>query len=354
MGWIMLKEFEIVVDKKKRYEEILAKMQEESCITDYELYQKLAKEQKKLFPIIDAFDKYVSVKSNLESAKALLSNESDAEMVELARLEVDECESQISVLEEELRELLKPRDERDDSNVIMEIRPAAGGEEAALFAGVLLRMYTMYAGANGFKVEIYELDETEIGGVKQASLMIVGEGAFSKFKHESGVHRVQRVPDTETQGRIHTSTATVAVLPEATEVDFKIEDKDIRIDVYRSSGAGGQHVNKTESAVRITHLPTGTVVTCQDNKSQIKNREKAMVILSAKLADYYQAQADKEYADARKTQVGTGDRSERIRTYNFPQGRVTDHRVGHSVYNINGFVNGDLGEMVKVLREKLG
>jgi len=346
--------FEEVVGIRMRYEELLGKMQDEAVMLDFSLYQKLAKEQKKLQPIVQTYGRYVVVKNNLESAKGLVVSEKDVEIIELAKLEIEECVSEIERLEAELKELLTPRDERDDSNVIMEIRPAAGGDEAALFAGVLLRMYTMFAGVCGFKVEIYELDETEIGGVKQASLMIIGDGAFSKFKHESGVHRVQRVPDTETQGRIHTSTATVAVLPEATEVDIKIEDKDLRIDVYRSSGAGGQHVNKTESAVRITHLPTGTVVTCQDNKSQIKNREKAMMVMKTKLADYYQEAADKEYAAARKNQVGTGDRSERIRTYNFPQGRVTDHRVGHSVYNINAFVNGDLAEMLKVLREKLG
>jgi len=350
----MIKEADTINAKKARHAELLAKMQEESCMQDFELYQKLAKEQKKLQPIVDAHDKYLVVKSNLDGAKVLLNTEKDAELIELAKLEIEQCEEQLAKFELELKELLAPRDERDDSNVIMEIRPAAGGEEAALFAGVLLRMYTMFAGAQGFKTEIYELDETEIGGVKQASLMIIGDGAFSKFKHESGVHRVQRVPDTETQGRIHTSTATVAVLPETTQVDIKIEEKDLRIDVYRSSGAGGQHVNKTESAVRITHLPTGTVVTCQDNKSQTRNREKAMIVLSAKLADFYQGQADKEYAKTRKDQVGTGDRSERIRTYNFPQGRVTDHRIGHSVYNITAFVNGDLSEMVKVLREKLG
>jgi len=336
-------------EMKNRYEEILNEMQTDECISDFSRYQKLAKEQNKLSPIVETFDKYTKSASDIKSCEELLKTEKDDAMVELARIEIDELKIQITALEEKLTKFLEPVDERDEGNVIMEIRPAAGGDEAALFAGVLLRMYTMYAQSRGFKVEIHELDESEIGGVKSASLTIEGDGAFSRFKHESGVHRVQRVPETETQGRIHTSTCTVAVLPEAVSVDFKIDEKDLRVDVYRSSGAGGQHVNKTESAIRITHLPTNTVVTCQDNRSQIKNREKAMVILQAKLADYYQAQEDAKYASTRKSQVGTGDRSERIRTYNYPQGRVTDHRIGKSIHNMTGFTNGDLDEMIDAL-----
>jgi len=287
------------------------------------------------------------IESNIEQAKKLVG---DSELGELAKQEIQSLEQELGKLEE----LLKPNRKGgqvppESKNAIMEIRPAAGGLEAALFAGVLLRMYTMYAQNQGNLIEITNISENEIGGIREASFII--EGAFSRLKHESGVHRVQRVPETESQGRIHTSTVTVAVLPEATEVDFKIDEKDLRVDVYRSSGAGGQHVNKTESAIRITHIPTNTVVTCQDNRSQIKNRERAMIILQSKLADYYQAQADKEYADNRKTQIGTGDRSERIRTYNFPQGRITDHRIGKSIHNIESFINGDIGDMIEALAD---
>lgn len=336
---------------KAEYESVLTQMQGEAVMQDFELLQKLGKRQKRLQPTIDAYNRYLTVSANLEKARALAVGETDAEIVELAKAEVLECEQEAARLLGELDILTQPKDERDDGNVIMEIRPAAGGDEAALFGAALLRMYTMYAQMLGFRVEITHLNETEIGGVKEAALIIEGDGAFSKFKFESGVHRVQRIPETETQGRIHTSTCTVAVLPEATQVDFKIDEKDLRVDVYRSSGAGGQHVNRTESAVRITHLPTNMVVTCQDNRSQIKNRERAMIILQSKLADFYQDQADQKYAQTRKTQVGTGDRSERIRTYNFPQGRVTDHRIGKSIYNITAFMNGEVAEMTEALNK---
>lgn len=326
--------YEKLIEIEKKHLETLASVE----AGEYKLAKKLAKTQK----TYDLFQIDKKLQLDIDEAKQL-------GMQEL----VDEWSAAKKQIVAELEELIKPRDERDDGNLIMEIRPAAGGDEAALFAAALLRMYTMYAKSLGFSVEIYDLDETEIGGLKSASLTIEGDAAFSHFKFESGVHRVQRVPETETQGRIHTSTATVAVLPEAVEVDFKIDDKDIRVDVYRSSGAGGQHVNKTESAVRITHIPTGSVVTCQDSKSQIKNREKAMTVLQSKLADYYQALADKEYATTRKTQVGTGDRSERIRTYNYPQGRITDHRIGKSVHNLPAFLNGEIGEMVDALRTEL-
>jgi len=245
--------------------------------------------------------------------------------------------------------LLLPKDENDDKNVIVEIRAGAGGDEAALFASELMRMYMMYAEHHRWKVEILDQNEIELGGIKEATFQITGNGAYSKLKFESGVHRVQRVPETESQGRVHTSTATVAVLPELEEVEFEILDKDLRIDTYRSSGAGGQHINKTDSAIRMTHLPTGIVVTCQDERSQIKNREKAMMILRSKLYDYYQGQKNKEYADTRKSQVGTGDRSERIRTYNFPQGRITDHRINYTAYNLLDFMNGELDALITEL-----
>ena len=240
--------------------------------------------------------------------------------------------------------------EQQHKNVIVEIRAGAGGDEAALFAAQIKRMYYMFAEKQRFKIEELDSNEMELGGLKEASFIVVGAGAYSKFKFESGVHRVQRVPETESQGRIHTSTITVAVLPEAEDVEIEINEKDLKIDTYRSGGAGGQHVNKTESAIRMTHLPTGIVVCCQDERSQIKNREKAMKTLKSKLYDFYRSQADKEYADARKTQVGTGDRSERIRTYNFPQGRVTDHRINFTLYSLDSFMNGDIGQMIEALR----
>jgi len=297
-------------------------------------------------------DYFESLRRDIEKARVIMETETDPELVELARQEIESAEEILANAEGRSvtkRTTLAASDNLDERNVIIEIRPAAGGEEAALFVAVLLRMYMNYALAQGFKVEVNDVNETEIGGVKEATFMVIGNGAYSKFKYESGVHRVQRVPDTETQGRIHTSTCTVAVLPEAVMVDFKINEQDLRIDVYRSSGAGGQHVNKTESAVRITHLPTGTVVTCQDGRSQIKNREKAMLVLQSKLADAYQSAADKDYAEKRKVQVGTGDRSERIRTYNYPQDRVTDHRIGFSVHSLPNFVNGNIGAMIEAL-----
>jgi len=297
-----------------------------------------AKKIKKLTPLVETFDRLQSAESDLKAGRELGMND-----------EIEKAKAQIEKITEELKILLLPKDDRDDSNVIIEIRPAAGGDEAGLFAAALLRMYNLYATSLGFKIEINDLQETEIGGVKEASFTIIGDGAFARFKFESGVHRVQRVPDTETQGRIHTSTCTVAVLPEATTVDFKIDEKDLKIDTYRASGAGGQHVNRTESAIRITHLPTNMVVTCQDGRSQLKNREKAMLILQTKLADHYQSAADAKYAETRKTQVGTGDRSERIRTYNYPQGRITDHRINFTAHNLPNFMNGDIGDLVEAL-----
>ena len=271
-------------------------------------------------------------------------------MLELLQEEIKGLKAQREQLDENLKILLLPKDANDDKNVIIEIRGGAGGDEAALFASELVRMYEMYAERHRWKTEMINYNEIELGGVKEAVFMIQGVGAYSKLKFESGVHRVQRVPETESQGRVHTSTVTVAVLPELEEVEFEILDKDLKIDTYRSSGAGGQHVNKTESAIRITHLPTGIVVACQDERSQIKNREKAMTVLKSKLFDYYQGQKDKEYADTRKSQVGTGDRSERIRTYNFPQGRITDHRINYTAYNLLEFMNGDLDDLLTELQ----
>jgi peptide chain release factor 1 len=335
---------------EEKYDELLASMQNQDVIADFVQYKKTAQEAARLEPIITKYKEYKKIKNEIDGADEILRIEDDKTLVEMARAEIDENIKKLDILEGELKILLLPRDERDDANVILEIRPAAGGDEAALFAGVLLRMYAAFAASKGFTVEITDIEETGIGGIKTVTAVISGNGAYSHFKFESGVHRVQRVPDTEAQGRIHTSTATVAVLPEATSVNFKIDDKDLRIDVYRASGAGGQHINKTESAVRITHLPTGMVVACQDGRSQISNKEKAMTILQTKLADYYQGLEDAKYAGQRLSQVGTGDRSERIRTYNYPQGRITDHRINRTEYNLTAFVNGAIDAMAEALR----
>jgi len=315
----MEKELEV---KKARFLELEAQLVD---FTDIESYTKISREYAKLKPIVDEYDFFLLATEAGEKEEATQS-------------------------EARLRELLTPKDERDERNVIVEIRPAAGGDEAGLFAASLLRMYSMFAASRNYEIELNYHSESEIGGLKEASFRVIGDGAFATFKFESGVHRVQRVPDTETQGRIHTSTVTVAVLPEAPEVDFKIDEKDLKIDVYRASGAGGQHVNRTESAVRITHLPTNTVVTCQDGRSQIQNRAKALLVLQTKLADFYQEQADKEYSQTRKNQVGSGDRSERIRTYNFPQGRLTDHRINYTAHNLTQVMNGDLDALIVALQ----
>ena len=333
-----------------RYEFLTGEISKPEVIADNNTWKKLVKEHSNLTPIIEAYTLYKKTKEELQANLEMSAIETDKEMLALLHEDINYQKKQLEELTEQLKVLLLPKDPNDDKNVIIEIRAGAGGEEAALFANEVRRMYYMFAEKNRWKIEEIGIDENELGGLKEGSFMVVGEGAYSKFKFESGVHRVQRVPDTESQGRIHTSTITVAVLPEAPDVDIEILDKDIKIDTYRSSGAGGQHVNKTESAIRITHLPTGIVVNCQDERSQIKNREKAMNILKSKLYDYYQTQADAEYAAARKSQVGTGDRSERIRTYNFPQGRVTDHRIGLTLYSIENFMNGDIAEMVEALR----
>lgn len=338
--------FEEVSALEAKYEQLLQQLTLPEIFNDFARYTQISKEASKLAPIVATYRKYQKINNDILAAEKI----TDPELAELVKAEITENQTLLAQTEAELRLLLTPKDERDEANVIIEIRPAAGGDEACLFAAVLLRMYTLYANANGFTVEITDIEENGIGGVKNVTFMIKGEGAYSKFKYESGVHRVQRVPETESQGRIHTSTATVAVLPEATTVDFQIDEKDLRIDVYRASGAGGQHINKTESAIRITHLPTNTVVTCQDGRSQLANREKAMTVLVSKLAHYYQSLEDEKYASERHSQVGTGDRSERIRTYNYPQGRVTDHRINRTEYNLTKFVDGEIADMVEALR----
>lgn len=334
----------------ERYNFLTEEIVKPEVIANNNSWKKLVKEHSSLTPIVECYEQYKKVESNLSEALQLAETENDKEMLEMLREEISSDKKRREELQEQLKVLLLPKDPNDDKNVIVEIRAGAGGEEAALFANEIRRMYYMFAEKNHWKVEEINIEENEFGGLKEGSFMVVGEGAYSKFKFESGVHRVQRVPDTESQGRIHTSTITVAVLPEAPDVDIEIADKDVKVDTYRSSGAGGQHVNKTESAIRLTHLPTGIVVNCQDERSQIKNREKAFAILKSKLYDYYQTQANAEYAAARRSQVGTGDRSERIRTYNFPQGRVTDHRIGLTLYSIDSFMNGNIDEMVEALR----
>lgn len=334
---------------KEKFLEIEKEMLKPEVIADNKKYTQLCKEYNDLEPISLKYDEYAQVVNTIQADNELLEIETDNEMRSLLNTEIDDCKHKLLKLDEEIKILLLPKDDNDERNVIIEIRSGAGGEEASLFGGVLLRMYSMYADSKRWKVEMLSVNETELGGVKEATIKINGKGAYSKFKYESGVHRVQRVPETESSGRIHTSTATVAVLPEHEEVDVEINEKDLQIDVYRSGGAGGQHVNTTDSAVRITHIPTGMVVACQDERSQIKNREKAMSILKSKLYDYYQMQVDEEYAQNRKSQVGTGDRSERIRTYNYPQSRVTDHRINFTSYNLEGVLNGDLDEIISNL-----
>lgn len=334
---------------KEKFLEIEKEMLKPEVIADSKKYTELCKEYNELEPISQAYDEYSAVQKTIISDTELLESETDNEMRAMLNAELEECKKKTQELDEHIKILLLPKDENDELNVILEIRAGAGGEEASLFGGVLLRMYSMYAESKHWKVEILSANETELGGIKEANIRITGKGAYSKFKYESGVHRVQRVPETESSGRIHTSTATVAVLPEHEEVDIEINDKDLQIDVYRSGGAGGQHVNTTDSAVRITHIPTGIVVACQDERSQLKNREKAMSILKSKLYDHFQMQIDEEYARNRRNQVGTGDRSERIRTYNYPQSRLSDHRINYTSYNLENFLNGDLDDLISNL-----
>lgn len=342
--------FERLAEVEKRYEEIAQRLYDPDVVSDVEEYKRLMKESKTLTPIVEKYREHRLARQNHEEAQAMLeAGGLDSEMRELAEAELLESQKKMETCEEELRVLLLPRDPNDERNVIVEIRGGAGGEESALFAASLYRMYTMYAESRGFKVEVMDTNETELGGYKEISFVIAGDGAYSRMKFESGVHRVQRVPETEAGGRIHTSTATVAVLPEADEVEIDINPADLQIDTYRSGGAGGQHVNKTESAIRITHLPTGTVVECQDERSQYKNKDKAMRVLRARLYERKQAEQQSAIAADRRSQVGSGDRSERIRTYNFPQGRVTDHRIGLTLYRIEAIMNGDLDELIDAL-----
>jgi len=333
-----------------KYDEISQKLSDPSVISNTSLYAQLMKEYKSLTPVVEKYNEYLTAKSNFEQAKELLdAGNLDKEMKEMAQLEYEEQKEKIDKYTEELKILLLPKDPNDDKNVIIEIRGGAGGEEASLFANSLYRMYTMYAESMGWKQEILNANETELGGFKEISFSVEGEGAYSRFKYESGVHRVQRVPETESQGRIHTSTVTVAVLVEASDVELNINPTDLKIDVFRASGAGGQHINKTESAVRITHLPTGTVVECQDERSQHKNKEKAMKILCSRLYEALEQEQNEKIASERKMQVGTGDRSERIRTYNYPQGRLTDHRIGLTLYKLEDVLNGNLEEVIDAL-----
>lgn len=335
---------------EKRFEEINGLLSTPEVVSDNELFKKLMKEHKELSPVVEKFREYTAAKNAEEEAKLLLDEGGlDKDFKELVEEEYLTAKEDIARISEELKILLLPKDPNDDRNVIVEIRGGAGGEESALFAHSLFRMYSMYAEAKRFKVDVINLNETELGGCKEVSFMIEGEGAYSRFKYESGVHRVQRVPETESSGRIHTSTVTVAVLPEAEDVEIDINPADLQIDTYRSSGAGGQHINKTESAIRITHLPTGLVVECQDERSQFKNKDKAMKVLRSRLYEMEQAKQTEAIASDRKAQVGTGDRSERIRTYNYPQGRVTDHRIGLTLYKIDQILNGDLDEVVDSL-----
>ena len=338
--------YEKLKNIRRHYEELSQRLSQPETYENMETCTRLQKEQNQLQPLMETFDAYERCLQTMEEAKALLS---DPEFRELAQGELDECKAQKPELEQRLKLLLLPKDPNDERNVILEIRAGVGGEESALFASNLYRMYSMYAASKGWKTEIANLNETELGGIKEISVVIEGTGAYSRLKFESGVHRVQRVPETEAGGRIHTSTATVAVLPEVDPVEFHLDPKDLQIDTFRSSGAGGQKVNKTSSAIRVTHLPTGMVVECQDERSQYKNKDRALSILASRLYEIARQKQADEIATERKSQVGSGMRNERIRTYNFPQGRVTDHRIGLTLYKIDQIMNGDLDELIDAL-----
>jgi len=331
---------------EKKYNEIQEQMSSQEVLNNYEKLKTLNEELKKIAPVVEKYRLYTKLQNQIKQNEELLK---DSELKELAKEEIKELEIKSSQLMDELKFMLLPKDPLDEKDIILEIRAGTGGEEAALFAQDLFRMYTRYAENKNFKVEILEKSLSDTGGIKEIIANVRGKGVYSKFKFESGTHRVQRVPITESQGRIHTSAATVAVLPEADDVEVNINPDDLRIDVYRSSGSGGQHVNTTDSAVRITHIPTGIVVTCQDEKSQYKNKDKAMKILYARLSDFYRSQQESQIAQARKAQVGSGDRSERIRTYNFPQGRVTDHRINLTLYKLDQMLEGELDELIEAL-----
>ena len=338
--------FDKLVDLRIRLDEILNELQEPDVANDQNRFRKLMKEQNDLTPIVEAYNEYKECKQAIEDSLEMLEEESDEEMRELAKEELNDNKKRVEELEQELKILLLPKDPNDEKNVIVEIRAGAGGDEAALFAAEIYRMYMHYAESQRWKVELVECEEIGIGGMKNVTFMIDGKGAYSKMKYESGVHRVQRVPETESGGRIHTSTITVAVMPEAEDVDIQIDEKDIRIDVMRASGNGGQCVNTTDSAVRLTHYPTGIVIYSQTEKSQLQNKDKAFALLRAKLYDLECQKRHDAEAEARKSQIGTGDRSEKIRTYNFPQGRVTDHRIGLTLYKLDKIMNGDIQEII--------
>ena len=339
----MFEKLEQVVDK---YNELTKEVADPDVIANQEVWQKDMKEMGEIEPIVKKYKEFKAASEEFEFAKEMVENEDDEEMREMAKQEASEQEKKLDAITQELKVLLIPKDPNDEKNVILEIRAGTGGEEAALFGADLLRMYTRYAERNRWKTELMDLSETGMGGVKEAVMLIKGKGAYSRLKFESGAHRVQRVPETESSGRVHTSAATVAVLPEVDDVEVDLDPNDVRVDVYRASGNGGQCVNTTDSAVRLTHEPTGLVVTCQDEKSQIKNKDKAFKVLKARLYDLEMQKQQDEIAGQRKSQVGSGDRSERIRTYNFPQGRVSDHRIGLTLYKLDTFLDGDLDEII--------
>ena len=341
--------FDRLEDLLIRYEEVMGELQEPDVANDTERFRKLMKEQSDLAPIVEAFKEYKQCRQNVEDSLAMLEEESDEEMRELAKEELNEAKARIEEMERELKIMLLPKDPNDDKNVIVEIRAGAGGDEAALFAAEIYRMYVHYAESRRWRPEMISLNENGIGGFKECVFMLTGQGAFSRLKYESGVHRVQRVPETESGGRIHTSTITVAIMPEAEEVDVELDMNDCKFDVFRASGNGGQCVNTTDSAVRLTHIPTGIVISCQDEKSQLKNKDKALKVLRARLYELELAKQHDAEAEARKSQVGTGDRSEKIRTYNFPQGRVTDHRIKLTLHKLDTILGGDLDEIIDSL-----
>ena len=341
--------FDKLEDIVNRYEDITAELSNPDVVNDQDRFRKLMKEQNNILPIVTAFTEYKDCKKNIEDSLAMLSEESDEELLELAKEELNESKKRVEELENELKILLLPKDPNDDKNVIVEIRAGAGGDEAALFAAEIYRMYVRYAERQRWRVETMDVEEIGIGGMKYVSFMISGQGAYSRLKYESGVHRVQRVPETESGGRIHTSTITVAIMPEVEDFDVQIDMNDCKFDVFRASGNGGQCVNTTDSAVRLTHIPTGIVISCQDEKSQLKNKDKALKVLRAKLYDLEQQKRHDEEAELRRSQVGTGDRSEKIRTYNFPQGRVTDHRIKLTLHRLDAIINGDLSEVIDSL-----
>lgn len=335
--------FEKLIEIEKRFEEINKLLQDQEVISNTEKYIALTKEFSEISDIVEKFREYTKYKNQLSEAEELMK---DPDMKELAQMDFEESKEVLPKIEEELKIMLIPKDPNDNKNIVCEIRAGAGGDEAALFAATLFRMYQMYSEKKGFKVEIINENETGLGGYKEITFLVTGKGAYSRFKFESGTHRVQRVPDTESSGRIHTSTATVAVLPEAEDVEIDLDMNDVRVDTFRASGAGGQHVNKTSSAIRLTHIPTGIVVECQNERSQLQNKETAIKVLKSKLYEMEEAKKHKEISDARKLQVGSGDRSEKIRTYNYPQGRITEHRIGLTIYQFDNFLNGDLDDMI--------